>query len=1254
MGGNVQGFQAPQGFKLFLSETGPGGKFIEHGVVDSAGLSLGVLFRDLKIDAVWVNHRPLSDWRSYVPVRGDHVNVYGEVGWQFIPVIIAIISTILSLTVFAPKKPKATGNPGASYGITGFQNTTGQGTPILRAYGLNRIYPHVIASGIDLVDQRDMVGKVLYCVGASDDYGWEELSDVLINDVPAIQYEGMQVHYRLGIPGQPVIPGFEDSSNVWDVNVELPYDEQSGIGTAINYATKATDVNLIKVILSFPGGLWRMTEKGKRREDNIDLSVYISIHDANAFQRVRPPNYRRSPANSDWWRYSEFIQSTFYDAIMIDTSQTNTQARDRYWNDYSDVATSPYYGRNNPEGAWSHYNDVGREEGRIWHSEFSAGSQYDVRLIVEHAHQGAFNESHNVTVSWFETEERTYTSRTYPNRVMLGLTNIPAKQVSSLQSLKVSVLAKGQKVKIPDGQGNYSISYSRQRCWNVRHFLTDKRIGMGYEVDEGEISDSQWLNDAQNYYDELVPAQDGGTEPRDLCDWLITERRWDWEHVKSCVSEGRGVLFPSGGFWKWVVDKPGTPQLLFSEPGNVVEGSITMEIAPPDRPWNQIIAEFRDENDSYRPGITQPINGPDVPYPSMIQEAVTFDTITRESHALRECMVMLKRQFLEKRRWTFTSPQSAIVKEPLDLDWLSERTLGAEGACTGFLPAGSTTSTISLDREISIDGVSTYILIVQHRDGSTAETRTVTTGAGNWMQVSVSSPFSQLPAEGDIYAIGKQNVDHIVTRLRDMTIDNEGRVQQIRSEYIEEVYDPDPLPPSINRKIFPYGSELPPIPLRDASVTNQLVQNRDGSWRTVILFDVTPGLVKVATTNTGGVWPYIFIDTDALPSNLWYQMDYFKGAYWQLTTGESAGAVSKRRILQYSVTGSGWGTYDRRLILEGSSPPGTITGEKCTITWDKFGEYDGFSVEQSPDNVSYSQLAKFKGLHGEIDGGDQQGFWYFRFTPFNPGSSENKTAQIIKSITLIADTSPPAPAILLTMGSQYKTVSMDVTLQRPLAEDLSALEYELWRFENGVVTTGLKSGRVGFNVDTQTTGQFTTRFSVNLNDGSYGWEIWGRIRTMDYTGNVSAWMGTQNIVTLSQVYTPDLADSSVVLQHYFNNQADMVIGTTAETEVARISITTEGYPIQFGGRVSLSGAFGGGGAGTAEVHLMLRDAVDNNLLDDVVGFEGGLINLRGIYAVEGRAPGTYEFYLTTSAPGGYTSGNYHVFDRQMSAIEIKR
>lgn len=1118
---------------MFLTVQGPAGHE-ETAAIDGQGASLGTILgpKISDIEFCMINGRVLPNWENYIPIRGDRILLRSKTEAWIIPYIIyMIIALALSMIVQAltpkPKKPKMDGR-GDAYGIVGFQNTTGQGVPIPVWYGQNRVYPHVIASGVDIApDGRDMVGRVLYCIGDSGGDGYEAVESVQIDGVPVEQYQGVEVQVRLGLNDQSVIPGFTDVTELWSDNRTVPYDDDTETGTPIDYRTKTDLIDASTLIFSFPSGLWRINSSGHRRADIVSLDVFQKRASQAATSYIRVmPNDGEWVGDPNTFHFEENTQTQLFKKIIVDHSWLFLgAAAAQYWADRPDVKADNYYGYS-PIRAKQHYIDYGQFEGSTWHFELEVTKeQVDIRIQVSSAHTGPNDEAHASTILLFNVEERIYGAHNYPGYVLLGLTGIPAKQIKSLQSMTVSALVKGKKVTAPGFASNV---YTRARAWNLLDVLTNPICGMGYEVDISEIDLAQWGSE-EVYWSELVTSQSGATESRTLADFGVTERRWDWEYIKRIAGEGRGRIYPSGDKWKLRIEKPEDPNLLFAEPGNIIDGSITMEIAPPDKPFNQVIAEFRDETDDYKPNITQPINSAGGILPSVIQEAISYETITRESEAMRENMIVMKRQDLERRRWNFKSPMGAIVSEPLDVDWLSERVLGDAGAYTGILGDGCTTTTLVLPFEIELLAGKTYLAIVQHKDNSQAETRIVSTATGKWLQLTVSSAFAQLPAPGDVFAIGWQDVDHIQTRAQDLTIDEQGRVQQLRTEYIPAVYDPDPLPPGLNRRRFGIVT-VPPIPLRDAAVTNQLVQKEDGHWASVVIFDVTPGAISTASINSGVAWPKVWIPVSVLPQQIQgiiagpfdsFQRYYFRDAFWQLTSGTGAGVDSKRKIVDFDpnpVVVLGVLSYN--ITLEGTQPLGAITGETCLIEWEKFSDFHGFKLEISAtgqQEQSWAEVAKPVGTHYERDGGDQGGTsYYYRFTPYNNSGVENRVARIVKLVTIGGDlTAPPAPLSVLAFATT-SLITVEATFALPMALDFAGIEIfvDQYRYVPPFNTKVLEGAVVHTRTDATrengTSGTVAVRKTVDIrNVFQYppAPSIWeANVRAYDYSGNKSAWV----------------------------------------------------------------------------------------------------------------------------------------------------
>lgn len=1123
---------------LTVALQGPAG-YEESIAVDANGANLAYLLQQYtsSVEACLINGRFVADWETYIPQKNERIRlvlkiqepisitaaisaaIAGTLTTALVTtaivnsIIVMAISMALGAIVRAispnPKAPKLDGANAQAFGISGFSNTTGQGVPIPVWYGEQRVWPHVIASGAGLsADYTTMLANVLYCIGDSGGDEYEAIYDVRIDRIPANQYKGVTIHTRLGSLTQSVIPEFSRTSNLFVDGRTLPYIEATETGTPLNYTTQGNNINVIKLILHFPAGLWSATKTGQFRQDFVDLRIDLRKTGTTDFI-----NYPGPSAGFPYWHIEDAIRSAFFRDVYIQTSALSSASATQYLIDRPDVAADPYY-NNSPIRAFEHYLTFGQFEGSIWHDELASAGQWDLKITVNSAGMGSIQDPHATTVIIFNVEEISYTSTNYPGYVLLGITGLQGNQVKNLQSVEVSAFVKGKRCKNVLLPGS-PLAYTRERTQIVRDMMTHPTVGMGYEFSEAEIDDNQWHFESLAYYDQLVPAQGGGTEQRDVCDVGITERRWDWDWIKRVAGEGRACVIPSGLKWKYVVDKPGEPNMLLAEPGNIIEGSISMEISPPDDPFNQIVGQFRDSASDYTSELSQPIDSI-APRTSINQKVVAYETITRESEVLRENMILMKRQDLEKRRFSFVSPSSQLLGEPFDIDWLSERTIGDIGAWAGVLPAGCTTSTINLPYAVDLEAGKNYMIILQWPGMSVSASRLLLNGPGRWSQVNTATVFDNPVEEGSIWAIGEANVDHIMTRARDFQIDDQGHITQIRTEYIEEVYDPDPLPPALDRKRFPL-SIVPPIPIRDAAVQCQLVQRKDGSWASVILFDITRGLAvhagtMSATAHTAapiqGVTEVTttVIVLDFNEPRQGEQTNYYKGAYLMVVNGPFAD--QERKILYYDA-------LSRSAACE--EFPGLPTaGTLYRIRWLHFSETYGFKIEQSSDRINWYELARPVGMHYEKDGGDQGGTWYHKFTPYNSSGIFNETSPLVRDpVTFFGDTTPPiAPRAVQAWGVIH-TVTIEAQFDLPTSLDLAAIDATIVGFDFlldaqgnpyrgnlrgwAQARTGTSAALVGQTANVRMV------FDLSNNPPPYTENLYAVVRSLDFSGNISGY-----------------------------------------------------------------------------------------------------------------------------------------------------
>lgn len=1093
---------------MFLTVTNPFGKESEPRPVDSGGHALGYLLRDKEdaIEGVVINGRIDERWRDYTPKRGDHVNLLVKTSDPFIGILIGLvvnlaISAIIRALTPSPKKPKQ-GRRSEAFGIAGLNNTTGPGTPKFVPYGENRIFGHVIASGAEISDDgREMHAKILYFMGDTGGDGIDSINDIEIDEAGLDQYPEITPHIRLGFDDQAVVPEFENVEQLLNVQQTLEFNNDTGEGSPHVYTTRADTVEQSTLFFNFPGGLYRLNDSGSRR----DAFVRIKIEEKLNSDPVE--NYQE-----------------------VSGSEISYRARDRSEFFRKFVITHP-----------------------------SAG-KWDIRVrVMDRSRQtSAVN-----TIVLYNVQETQFTALNYGGDAVLGLTGIPARRVRSLEAMKCSALVKGKRVKVPDGEGGYNLIFTRKRCWIIRDMMTHPRVGMG-EIGEDEIDDEQWA-ESQAYYDEMVNAMGGGSEVRDLCDVIVNESRWDWEWIVGVAGEARGRIIPVGDKWHYLIDRPGDPQLLYAEPGNIIEGTMQIEIGPPDRVYNQIIAEYRDDTDGDVPDISTPISVAEngvITYgewdtaEQIIQESRQYDSIRRESEVLRENLIELKRMHLERRRWVFTSPPSALPSIPLDIDWVAERDVGGEGAYAGFLPPQNPAAPtkIVLPETVTLEAGKDYAIIVKHIGDNTTEQRDVTTGAGSWGEIEIDSAFAELPSQGqdergepklDIFSLGELNVDHIMTRLHEWTLDNEGRINQVRAEYIPSIYTDDALPPRQARRRFNL-LQYPPIPLRAANVSEELATTRDGSKMSILTFDVTPGMPRHSGTAQGGSVNHIRLAAIE-PA----RAHYFRGAIVRIVA--ETGAGQERKII----------SYDANRDATVNSPFDTAPDATSIyeIEWDRFGEFDGFRVEISDElDGDFASYGETRGTYMERSGSDQRGVRFFRFTPIGVNGMDNQIAPIVIGFELEGDTSAPAPPASVVLTGHIRNVNINIFQNRPTAEDLAGFEVDYWRDAIGGGGTFLRLVQVPVEQDSAESGQMRRVHTEHFGDVPYGTFIFARARAFDRSGNKSAYVAAGAGVELKQVDTGDVQPNSLQTIVTFVNDAQISGGSTFE--IGSVTITTVGGSVR--------------------------------------------------------------------------------------------
>jgi hypothetical protein len=1066
-------YGAAQGVSLMLLRSG--NRCIRF---KSSGATLGEIAATGadQIGLCMINGVVVADWRNYRPEDRDEILLQPASGFFAVPLWVMLVMMAISLTASllmhflmpGPKTPNQ-GKQKSSYGIAGLSNTTEEGTPKMFIHGTRRIFPHIIGSRNDVSDDgRHMKFGVLYLVGGTGGDGYEDVSDPEINEMKITNYVGASIVTRLGTNSQTVIPGFENVEQVYSDGREIPHKveiqsyEISGSPTGgtypINVPTFGTtsalaynaDAAAVQTALQAISGLGSVTVSAEGTSPNMIFTVSFDgtsgdidsmVIDDSALigkkAKIKVSTILKGSVNSgDPIVYTTHTQVDRVSIILsiaalqsaaggkatveIKIESKLSSAGAGAW---AEIGESPVIWRDSSQSAL--YKQIDHD--------FGSKDTYDLRFGLKKSNSPA------ARPNLFNVVETQFTTRTYPGNCIVGLFGVSSSQIQGLDNMKFSVLAKGHKCKQPQLVGGvwdgstYVNQWTDKRLFVLRCILTHPTQGLGHRFSESLFKDLTAVAE-QPYFDEMVPGTGAVNERRDKCDHVINELKPGWDYIRDeILGEARCSLVPDGLQLAPLIDRPRSPNMLYSYPGNIIEdhgGAVKTIFGFVDKSINTVRISHTDEAKNYKTGAVEdkdPAIGADPVRPKSYQ----YDSITRRSQIVREAVFLRRKDQLIKRRHTFKPTATARAAQVMDWNYLSYSTAKNKHGWQGTLPIGSTITQVVLPSGllVTFEGGKTYEVIVTHVANNVTEKRTVSTGAGRWGKVDVSSAFSTAPVEGDIFAVGEQNVHTPTVLFESIKSMGDGTFEVTASEVVSSVYDSPTIPDAIAQKFLGPQTSQPPIPLSDVAVQQQLILNQDGTWSTNLVFDVTPGLAVQGGKAQSGTSSTIRLKSTAPAVD-----DYFNLAKIKIIAGTGAG--QERTIPDY--TGS---TKDATVDINWTTNPDNTSEYEARFL--SYGAFDGFALEVSRDGTGFTPVGRTKSSHYEIAGKRQGITEVYRFTPISTDGVENWISRWTKTITIAGDVTAPAAPASLSVSSHLKAVNVESAHTRPIEADFAGIEVEL-------------------------------------------------------------------------------------------------------------------------------------------------------------------------------------------------------------------
>lgn len=263
--------------------------------------------------------------------------------------------------------------------------------------------------------------------------------------------------------------------------------------------------------------------------------------------------------------------------------------------------------------------------------------------------------------------------------------------------------------------GTFKVAYTNNPAWVFYTACTDTVWGLGREL--GGAIDKWTLYAIAQYCDELVPNGFGGTEPRFTYNGFINSRDEAVRVLQSIAACFRGMIYWGMGQIVPVADMPTSPSKLVT-PANVINGRFEYEGSSLKSRHNVVKVRWRDPDLHYRENIEVYQDNESIAQIGFIRET-EYDAVGTTSRGqarrMAKWIVYSEKYESDMVRYKAFRDHSDVVPGMI-ISVMDPNIIGE--SIGGRLAANATTTTLVLDRKVTLHTGNTYSVRVQLPDGT--------------------------------------------------------------------------------------------------------------------------------------------------------------------------------------------------------------------------------------------------------------------------------------------------------------------------------------------------------------------------------------------------------------------------------------------------------------------------------------------------------------------------------------------------------
>lgn len=667
--------------------------------------------------------------------------VAGAMGTQ------AIGGQLLS-SMFPP--PKSEEPPSATYGWGGIQPLVGQNQPAPVILGRMRAAGQVVSQHVSGEGSKQYLNLLIEAGEGPCDYEENGIDDALtaqnadggncygigkieIGGNPIGNYTDILVYKRAGLNHQTAIPGFNDTYNDQELNLELT----DGGGWSAVQTTTQTDAERLELTFSWPMGLYDINPNSGDTGDNwVDIEIRYKKHDA---------------PDSNWVNWG--------------TKRVTANTRQ------------------------AHYQTV-----RI---DLPAQGQYDVKCCKSGVLYNQTDEGDMTKTYWTQLSTVTPLQLCRPNKILLGIKALATNQLNGGRPVVTFELSRSKVWVYHPDEGRYEQQDAANPAWAAywmlyRVYRLDNGNGQPEFSVRGIPADKLLYGEFQKwaafcerrqlqvniYFDAIQKLREALHYIEELGRGRVIPRGTRY-----------GCIFDDSA-----VDDTGAlvAAQMFTMANIELDSFSEQFVDVSDRATAIEVTYFDRLNHFERTTMLVPADGMDDAAALVNPTQITLTGCTDRDQAWREGKYRLRLNNLCCTA-SWTADVDAIVSS-LGQVVLVQHDVPAWGV--GGRLVAATADAVTLDNPVELESGKTYQMMIRLAD-DTLVTKTVSGVAESGAVVTVSIPFDTPPGAGDIYSFGEVSKVAKPFKLVDIKRSGDLKYTLTGLEYSEAVYSEAGTAPEI-------------------------------------------------------------------------------------------------------------------------------------------------------------------------------------------------------------------------------------------------------------------------------------------------------------------------------------------------------------------------------------------------------------------------------------------------------------------------